>query len=483
MEGSPESPLVAIHPSMEEKTNIMTLKELNALRDTYSFPSGVQIRLPDKGETITSTRPGEVAFYEAAFPAGLRKKQESSAQEDTLTTLRGGRSKFFFVSGDEWEIPEGVSQKGRRKSSEDVGDSRTLRTAGDNRPSREAPSSSSDVGESKIPMIKLGEKALPETIQSRGKVLDPILDRSSNDPSSNSLSESCSDSSLSLCRKRVSFKKIGEKLGKTTGTSSGTPVPAKGVVIGDKRPGRERASPARPLRRGRLMTARRKKGSASPLEAKKKTTSSSKAPNHSSCRFSSSWGRFLSQSWHCPGGPTTSMLGSPSVAEKLLCGGDSPSRQGKGGEAHLGPDGDETLPRDQPGVGAWFIFWPSEIGRQGSRHLSKRGELLLWKLKLLASRRLPLTWKQQLAESPCSNLPWRSSNPRRSSWWLLKIPPPNTLVRGLTSARCNFADITPTSPSNLEGTVVDQDLLAEQDEAEEENDKEKTGENEGGNQK
>ncbi|GFY86001.1 hypothetical protein Acr_04g0007390 [Actinidia rufa] len=74
MEGSPEeSPLVAVHPSVEEKTNIMTLEELDALRDTYSFPSGVQIRLPDEGETITSsTRPGEVAFYEAAFPAGLR---------------------------------------------------------------------------------------------------------------------------------------------------------------------------------------------------------------------------------------------------------------------------------------------------------------------------------------------------------------------------------------------------------------------------
>ncbi|GFY95590.1 hypothetical protein Acr_10g0009750 [Actinidia rufa] len=32
---------------------------------------------------------------------------------------------------------------------------------------------------------------------------------------------------------------------------------------------------------------------------------------------------------------------------------------------------------------------------------------------------------------------------------------------------------------DLEGTVVDQDLLAEQDEVDEENDKEKTGENEG----
>ena len=37
--------------------------------------------------------------------------------------------------------------------------------------------------------------------------------------------------------KRISFKKIGEKLGKSTGVSSGTPIPAKGVVIGEKRAG------------------------------------------------------------------------------------------------------------------------------------------------------------------------------------------------------------------------------------------------------
>ncbi|GFZ01720.1 hypothetical protein Acr_15g0003290 [Actinidia rufa] len=73
VEGSPEeNPLIAIHPSVEEKTNIMTIEELNALRETYSFPPEVRVRLPDEGETITSTRPGEVAFYEAAFPAGLR---------------------------------------------------------------------------------------------------------------------------------------------------------------------------------------------------------------------------------------------------------------------------------------------------------------------------------------------------------------------------------------------------------------------------
>ncbi|GFY81287.1 hypothetical protein Acr_01g0010960 [Actinidia rufa] len=310
MEGSPEeSPLIAVHPSVEEKTNIMTLEELNALRDTYSFPSGVQVRLPDEGEIITSTRPGEVAFYEAAFPAGLRfpihptiryfislsefrnlfsLNSNPNPDQGWLyfkarnkkvlfggypSNVKGWKSKFFFVSGDEWEIPEGTSRKGAARvprtwgipahcnnpprlyddetkvfeeifrSVEDRKSGRSGRTrfAGIQRfsvpvsgfnPNHFAGSLSLPVlrrrgrraiicrGEKrrapratwvspKIPMNKLGEKALPEIIQL----------------------------SLLAMSKRVSFKKIGEKLGKAAGASSGTPVPTKGVVISDKRPG------------------------------------------------------------------------------------------------------------------------------------------------------------------------------------------------------------------------------------------------------
>ena len=50
----------------------MTLEELDLLRKSYSFPPGVQIKLPDEGETIVSARPGEAAFYEATFTVGLR---------------------------------------------------------------------------------------------------------------------------------------------------------------------------------------------------------------------------------------------------------------------------------------------------------------------------------------------------------------------------------------------------------------------------
>ena len=52
---------------MEKEANIMTLEELDLLRETYSFSQSVQIRLSEENETITSARPGEVAFYEAYF--------------------------------------------------------------------------------------------------------------------------------------------------------------------------------------------------------------------------------------------------------------------------------------------------------------------------------------------------------------------------------------------------------------------------------
>ena len=65
------NPLVVIHPSVEKETNIMTPEELTLLRESYSFPQSVQIRIPEEGETITSNRSGEVAFYEAAFHAGF----------------------------------------------------------------------------------------------------------------------------------------------------------------------------------------------------------------------------------------------------------------------------------------------------------------------------------------------------------------------------------------------------------------------------
>ncbi|PSS11641.1 DNA polymerase [Actinidia chinensis var. chinensis] len=63
-------PLEVYLPSFK-KENIMTLEDVNRLTESYSFPLCVQIRLPEAGKKINSARLSEVAFYEAAFHAGL----------------------------------------------------------------------------------------------------------------------------------------------------------------------------------------------------------------------------------------------------------------------------------------------------------------------------------------------------------------------------------------------------------------------------
>ena len=37
---------------LEKKINVMTQGDLDLLRSTCSFPDGIQIRIPDEGETI-----------------------------------------------------------------------------------------------------------------------------------------------------------------------------------------------------------------------------------------------------------------------------------------------------------------------------------------------------------------------------------------------------------------------------------------------
>ncbi|GFZ11447.1 hypothetical protein Acr_22g0008450 [Actinidia rufa] len=669
VEGSPEeNPLIAIHPSIEEKTNIMTLEELNALRETYSFPPGVRARLPDEGETITSTRPGEVAFYEAAFPAGLRfplhntirlilqfynicptqlvpnawrsitcsmalwrvYKYSLSLSEfrnffslscnpkpdqgwlyfkarnkkvllgGYPSNVKGWKSKFFFVSGDEWEIPartspvgaprvprswgipdkhcnnpprlfgdetkvfdeafQSVEKSGRFSipvllDSKSFGrvfgspGSRASRTAGDNLLSGEAPSSSSDVGESKNPHDQARRESpsrddsieclgsirtnfrrllphIPDLTLLRwsgGKVLDPILDRSSNAPSSNSSSESCSDSSLPVelesdaMSKRVSFKKIGEKLGKAAGASSGTPAPAKGVVIGDKRPGESITS--LPNKKGKVDDGSKGKGVVVGPEGKKKATSSGKAPTPPATT-SPRPGEGSSANLGTVLGPTASMLGSPSVAEKLLRGVIPLADKEKVEKLTL----DQTATKLFHVIGQALVLGSSLAVRSreaGELASLQEGRAASMETEIARLQKVAADLDQQLAESRAreqqANDELAKAKSDRDSL-SDKFERSGVLVNELREALnkskesaveefksssefmvavedsaskyfgegFNFCKVQlcrhhPDLAIDLEGTVVDQDLLAEQDEADEEN--EKTSENDGDNQK
>ncbi|GFZ11287.1 hypothetical protein Acr_22g0006850 [Actinidia rufa] len=131
--------------------------------DVTQYPSspredsfGIQIRLLEADETIASTHPGEVAFYEAAFQAGLRlpihptikrilvyykvsptqlapnawhvfgifnnpkpkfwmtllqgKVEENPAWGYPIN-VKGRKKDFFFISGDNWEFAHGQSRE------------------------------------------------------------------------------------------------------------------------------------------------------------------------------------------------------------------------------------------------------------------------------------------------------------------------------------------------------------------------------------
>ena len=113
--------------------------------------------------------------------------------------------------------------------------------------------------------------------------------------------------------KRISFKTLGEKLEKSKNeSSSGTPGPAKRVVIGEKRARESLASS--PSKKGKVDDSSKGKGVDWELEGKKKATSSSNAT------ASSRPGEGTSANLGTVLGPTASILGSPSVAEKLLRG-------------------------------------------------------------------------------------------------------------------------------------------------------------------
>ncbi|GFZ12756.1 aluminum activated malate transporter family protein [Actinidia rufa] len=418
MEGSPEaSPLIAIHPSVEKKTNIMTLEELNALRDTYSFPPGVRIRLPDEGETITSTRPSKV-------------RNKKVLLGGYPSNVKGWKSEFFFVFGDKWDIPEGTSREGAPRVPRTWGiPSRASRMAGDNLSSGDTPSSSSDVGESQNPHEQARRESpsrddsidclgsirtelrrmlphIPDLTLLRwsgGKVLDPILDRFMNAPSSSSnfSSESCSDSSLPVelesdaMSKRISFKKIGEKLGKSADVSSGTPVPTKGVVIGEKR-ARESITSS-PSKRGKDDDGSKGKRVDSGPEGKKKATSSSKAtatPTAASSRPREG----TSANLGTVPGPTASILGNPFVVEKLLRGVIPPADKEKVEKLTL----DQTATKLFHVIGQTLVLDSSLVVRSrkaGEQASLQEGRVASMETEVARLRKLAADLEQQLAES------------------------------------------------------------------------------------
>ncbi|GFZ20083.1 hypothetical protein Acr_28g0007880 [Actinidia rufa] len=560
--------------------------------------------LPDEGETITSTRPGEVAFYEAAFPAGLRfpvhntirlilqfynicpaqlvpnawrsiacsmalwrvyrRGTRKFCSEDTPATLRGGRASSFlspvmngrflrkslgkalqefrgrggfqistatillgffddemkvfeeiFRSVEEsgrFSVPVLLDSKSFRRVFASPG-SRASRTAGNHTPSGEAVSSSSDVGESRNPheqarrespsrddsIVCLGSfrtelrRLLPHIpdltlLRWTGeKVLDPILGNYLNVLSSNPSLESCSDSSQPVelesdaMSKRVSFKKIGEKLEKAASASSGTPAPAKGVVIGEKRAGESITSS--PSKKAKADDGSKGKGVDIGPEGKKKASSVSKNFGCSNCRSFTPRGRDLGSSRRCSGLRAFN-LGQPVCRREAAAGGifwgayNSPNREA-GEQASLQEGRVASMEAEVARLQKLAADFEQQLAESRAREQQSLDELVKAKGDrdsladhLGKSGALVNELREALNKARESVVEEFKS----SSGFMVAVEDAASKYfgEGLNFCKVQLRRHHPDLAIDLEGTAVDQGLLAELDEAEEENDKEKT---------
>ncbi|GFY99327.1 hypothetical protein Acr_13g0007280 [Actinidia rufa] len=545
MEGSPAldtNLLASIHPSVEEKTNIMTLEELNALKETYSFPSRVRVRLPEEGDTIISARPSDVAFYEAAFPAGLRFpihptirlilqfynicpaqlvpnawksiacsmamwrvfkytlslfefrnmfSLKSNPKPDqgwlyfkarnkkTLlggypSNVKGWKSKFFFVSGDEWEFLEGSSREGAPRVPKTWG----IPDKHCNNPPRlygDEPKVFEAIFRS---VEKIGHFLIPVLLESKSFRRVFVFPGSM-------ASGTAGEGRPGAMSKRIGFKKLGEKLGK--------------------------------LAIGKVNDGSKGKGVDREPEGKKKATSSSKAlttPATASLRP----GEGTSANLSTVSSPTTSILGSPSMAEKLLRGVIPRADKEKVEKLTL----DQTATKLFHVIGQAMVLssslavWSREAGEHASL---QEGRAASMETEVTRLQKLSTDLEQQLAEARVreqqANDELAKTKSDRDSLadkftrsGVLVVELREALDKDKESAVEEFKSSSefvvavedsaskyfgegfdfckvqlrrhhPDLAIDLEGTVVDQDLLAEQDEAAEEKEKEKVGKNEG----
>ncbi|GFY87361.1 hypothetical protein Acr_05g0010000 [Actinidia rufa] len=581
MEGSSPletNPLAAIHPFVEEKTNIMTLEELDALRETYSFLSRVQVRLPEEWETITSARPSEVAFYEVSFLAGLRfpihptiklilqfyniypaqlvpnawrsivcsmamwrvfKYTLSVSEFRNLFSLNSNpkpdQSWLYFKARNKKTLLRGIILGGRPESSEDMGDkhcNNSPRLYGDELKVFEVFRFVEKTGHFSVPVL-LESKSFCRVFVSLGSMASgtsgeghpggepsssrATWDRTEEDFASyprpdplevvrgkgfrfnfnrnlslglNPTSDSSSDSSQPVeldsdaMSKRISFKKLGKNLEKSKNKSLGILASAKGS-------------------KGKRVDPEPK--------GKKKATSSSNAST-TPATASSHPGEGTSANLGAALGPTAFILGSPSMAEKLLRGVIPPVDKEKVEKQTL----DQMATKLFHVIGQALVLNLSlavrsrEAGEQASL---QEGRAASMEIEVARLQKLSVDLEQQLAEARVreqqANDELAKTKSDRDSQvdkfersGILVVELREALDKAKESAVEEFKSLSefvvavedfaskyfgeefnfckvqlrrhhPNRGINFEGTMVDQDLLAEQDETAEEKEKEK----------
>ncbi|GFS29832.1 hypothetical protein Acr_00g0008710 [Actinidia rufa] len=243
--------------------------------------------------------------------------------------VKGWKSKFFFVTGDEWEFSKDATREDKHCNYPPrlYGDepkvfvssgSMASGTAGEEHPGGGAMSLSGDAGEScpSNEHVRQQSPSRDDSVECLGSIRTELRKILPHIPDLPLLRWLGGKRVVLQLSKRIIFKKLGENLEKSKNESSSrTLAPVKGVVIGEKHARESLASS--PSKMGKVDDSSKGKGVDRELEGKKKVTSSSNAPTTPATALSRT-GEGTSANLGTVLGPTASILGSPSIAEKLL---------------------------------------------------------------------------------------------------------------------------------------------------------------------
>ncbi|GFY91349.1 hypothetical protein Acr_07g0015450 [Actinidia rufa] len=398
-EGSPKE--VSL-PSFE-KESIMILEDVDHLMESYFLSPCIQIRLPEAGKTMNSACPED----------GWEFLEEIGREVGEPTILRW------------WGVPREWCN----------GLPRLFR----DEPNR--------IGEVASSVEKKGFYSVPNLFKSKTfrRCFGPPRPKAPEDAGEKQPDSLNSSGDVGMS-KRLNLKKIGEKVAQSKGGNSVVgPILAKGAVIGEKRLREDLASS--PSKKGKVDDGSKGKEVVKVPEGKKKATPSGDVM--CSAATSSPWPREgTSANLSTVLGPTTSILGSPSVAKKLLRGVFPLADKEKVDKLTL----DQTATKLFHVIGQSLVLGSSLAVRS-----RKAGE------------------HASLQEGRATSM--ESEEFRSSLEFLVAVEDAASKYfgKGFNFCKQQLGQHHPALAINLEDMGLDQDLLAEEDEAEEE--KQKVGEN------
>ncbi|GFY98558.1 hypothetical protein Acr_12g0010990 [Actinidia rufa] len=99
--------------SLTKEGNVMSQAELDKLGSTYSFPSGVRLRIPGMARQFYPPAKARCLYSLSPLPDSgwyyFKARPEKNLLRGSPSNVKGWKTRFFFASGDEWEFPSGVA--------------------------------------------------------------------------------------------------------------------------------------------------------------------------------------------------------------------------------------------------------------------------------------------------------------------------------------------------------------------------------------